>query len=270
LAVQDAPVLIEAPIMQTTLKREKKGAAVRLAERIGYTVLPTWRLHNRELAAHLRKLFKQFDVDCVIDVGANDGGYARFLRLEVGYTGLLLSFEPVSALAATCRTAAANDPNWHIFDCAIGNENTETEINVAAYSKFSSLLPAAESLPDAMSALMATSHKEVVKVRRLDHVLPELRRTHGYKRPYLKVDTQGFDLAVLEGAGDLMQTMVAAQTELSFRPIYKGMPSWRTVMDVLEAHRFSVSNMFAISMDAGLRAIEFDCVVVNDRFVTKV
>lgn len=256
--------------MQSTLKREKRGPAQRLVERIGYTVLPTWRLHNRELAGHLRKLFEQFGVDCVLDVGANDGGYARFLRLEVGYTGLLLSFEPVSRLVAACRAAAANDPTWHILDYAIGSENTEAEINVAVYSQLSSLLPAADLLPEKMSPLMTTSHKETVKVRRLDSLLPDLQRTYGYQRPYLKVDTQGFDLAVLEGTGDLVETMVAAQTELSFRPIYKGMPGWRTMVDALEAHRFSVSNMFAISADAGLRAIEFDCVLVNDRFVTNV
>ncbi|WP_428485681.1 FkbM family methyltransferase [Rhodopila sp.] len=242
------------------------ATATRLLERVGYTLVPTWRLHDRALAQHLGKLLKQFEVDCVIDIGANDGGYVRFLRAEVGYDGLILSFEPLPALAAKCR--AARDPHWQVFEYACGTEDSETEINVAAYSQFSSLLPTVASPPEAFTDMMTIRHRETVQLRRLDGLLPELQRLNGYKRPYLKVDTQGFDLAVLEGAGNLLEAMIAVQTELSFCPIYQGMPGWRTVLDVLEAKRFSVSSMFAISVDASLRAIEFDCILINDRYVT--
>jgi FkbM family methyltransferase len=239
------------------------------AKSAGYTILPTWKVANWGLAGLLRELLKQYQVDCIIDVGANDGGYARFLRLEAGYNGLILSFEPVAALAAACREAAANDPNWHVFGLALGDAEYETEISVASYSQLTSLLPTVASPPPAMMGLMAIDYRETVEVRRLDMILSDLRRTHGFKKPYLKVDTQGFDLAVLKGAGDFLETMVAVQTELSFRPLYQGSPGWRTTLDFLEACRFSVSNMFAINADASLRAIEFDCVMVNDRFATR-
>jgi FkbM family methyltransferase len=256
--------------MNSEMTRRIADVTARLLAKVGYTLVPTWRLHNRPLANHLARLLKQCDIDCVIDVGANDGGYVRFLRTEVGYRGLVLSFEPVAALAAKCRDDAAADPNWKVFQYAIGNEEGEAEINVASYSQLSSILQPTASPPEAMVDLMAISHREVVQVRRLDSVLPDLQRSHGFRRPYLKIDTQGFDLAVVEGAGDVLQTMIAAQTELSFRPIYQGMPGWRTVLDVLEARQFAVSNMFAINTDASLRVIEFDCILVNERFSTRV
>ncbi len=252
--------------VEATLRSYLIGLATRLARNMGYTILPSWRMEHRELVEHLRKLFATFDVDCVIDVGANDGGYARLLRQEVGYSGLLLSFEPVAALAARCRAAAAADPNWLVFDCAAGEEDQEAEIHVSAYSQLSSLLAPATSLPTHMAPLMASSHTEVVQVRRLDNVLPEIQRRFGFRRPYLKIDTQGFDLAVLEGLGEFLPEMVAAQTELSFLPLYKGMPGWRTVIDTLERRQFAVSSMFGVNLDKSMRAIEFDCVLINERF----
>jgi len=35
------------------------------------------------------------NVDCVIDVGANDGGYGEFIR-STGFKGNIVSFEPQS------------------------------------------------------------------------------------------------------------------------------------------------------------------------------
>jgi FkbM family methyltransferase len=253
----------------TALKRHLAKLATSLAKKMGYTILPTWRMESRELVEHLRTLFAMFEVDCVIDVGANDGGYARLLRHEVGYSGLLLSFEPVATLAARCRATAATDPNWLVFDYAAGNDDREAEINVSVYSKLSSMLPRATSIPEDMAALIVPSHTEIVQVRRLDHVLPDIQRNFGFERPYLKVDTQGFDLAVLEGAGELLPTMVAAQTELSFLPLYKDMPDWRTVIDALELRHFAISGMFPISLDKSMRAIEFDCVLINERFAVE-
>jgi FkbM family methyltransferase len=251
------------------MKRQIVKGLADLAERAGYSILPTWRMVNRDFAEKLAVLLKHFEVDCVIDIGANDGGYGKFLRLEVGFTGLILSFEPVSAQAARCRAAAIQDPNWHVFAFALGNEECETEINVSSHSTFTSLLPAVESPPEAMTDLMSVSHREVVVVHRLDGVLPDLQHRHGFKRPYLKTDTQGFDLAVFDGAGDLLATMVGVQTELSFRPLYQGMPGWRTVLDILESRHFSVSNMFLVNHDASLRAVEFDCILMNERFATR-
>jgi hypothetical protein len=51
----------------------------------------------------IAKLFQALKIDCVFDVGANEGQYARMLRSEVGYTGPIVSFEPVPAAAERLR-----------------------------------------------------------------------------------------------------------------------------------------------------------------------
>lgn len=236
-----------------------------LLARAGYSLIPTWRLENRGLAQHLGRLFVQCEVDCVFDVGANDGGYATFLRQEVGFRGVIHSFEPVARLADKCRELAKADPLWHIHQYALGESDGVAEINVMTESVFSSFLEPSTDFTNVFQNSNAIDHTETVSVRTLEGIIPSLRADGASIRPYLKIDTQGFDIAVIRGAGASLDSMIGIQTELSFCPLYQNMPSWRDVLILLENRQFQVSNMFAVSIDTDLRALEFDCVLVNSR-----
>ena len=91
-----------------------------IAGKLGCALIPSWRLPQRELAMHLRKLFDLYDVQAVIDVGANRGEYRDFLRLEVEYDGIIHSFEPVATLYEGLVERAHSDPNWNVYSFALG------------------------------------------------------------------------------------------------------------------------------------------------------
>jgi len=57
--------------------------------------IASWRLGSYcwWRAVQLRRAFDARQVDCVFDVGAFDGHHGRFLRDEVQYDGLMISFE---------------------------------------------------------------------------------------------------------------------------------------------------------------------------------
>ena len=250
-----------------SLVRAIAAGVAQVLEPAGYTLIPTWRLEHRVFARHLKRVFDRYDVDCVIDIGANEGGYAHFLRHEVGFRGVIHSFEPVSALAEKCRRRAEGDPAWHIHQTAIGETDGTLEINVMEGSCFSSFLVPLESDTAMKEHGNQIARRETVTVRSLASVFPELQKQSAMSRPYLKIDTQGFDLHVLHGAGATLDMMVALQTELSFRPIYENMADWTEVLALLQGRQFHISNMFSVTIDNDLRAVEFDCVMVNDRAV---
>lgn len=168
---------------------------------------------------HLRTLLlAEVGVDLVVDVGANVGQYGRLLR-DWGYRGRILSFEPMRDEYAALARAAEGDPHWDVVRSALGAETGELTIHVAGNSISSSVLPMLErhvqSAP--RSAYVST---QVVPVSRLDEAAAEA--LHAATTPYLKIDTQGYEATVLEGAAGLLDKFVGIELELSLQPLYEG------------------------------------------------
>lgn len=243
--------------------RGLKGLAARLAARFGYTVLPAWRVENLPAARLLRDLFDLLAIDCVIDVGANDGRYYRFLRKEVGFTGLVVSYEPIPSLVAALRQRAATERDWEIVGCALGAAAGTAELNVTRMPVFSSFLAPLEDEVARFGGNNIVRERITCPVRTLADVVPELRARHGVRNIFLKLDTQGFDLEVLKGAGELLGEFPALQTEVSVIPIYEGMPRYDEALAFLEARGFALSGMFPVEGAPFPLLVELDCVLVN-------
>ena len=133
--------------------------------------------------------------------------------------------------------------------------------------QFSSFLEPDHRQVKEYEALNVASAQEAVAVRSLDVVLPALQERLGFRRPYLKLDTQGYDLEVLRGAGQSLQAVRALQTEASVLGIYKGMPGYMDTLRRLDELGFDITGMYAVSRDTALRLVEFDCVMINRRAV---
>ncbi len=217
---------------------------------------------RRLLRDHLQKLFELQRVDCVFDIGANRGQYYRFLRHELGFTGLIVSCEPIASLAAELQRRATVDSQWRVFDCALGATAGEASINVMDTTVYSSMLT-----PDSTHALAGEGNTiartEQIRVRTFADLFAELEGQHPMQRAYLKLDTQGFDLEVLRGTGAALARVTALQTELSFVPIYHGMPDWQTMLIEVKQRGFDVSGFFPVTHDAALRLIEADAVCIR-------
>lgn len=243
--------------------RVVKNSVLRVSRSFGYDIVPLREMKERDFALHLRELLARLRVDCILDVGANVGQYHDFLRDKVLYDGQIVSFEPVARHIELLRERSRSDGKWHIEPYALGDRNDVEQINVMVSDQFSSFLEPDNSHIQDYAELNVPSHRETVSMRSLDVVLPLLRQRIRFDRPYLKLDTQGFDMSVLEGGRCSLPTMQALQTEASVIGIYKGMPSYVDTIRYLDERGFDVTGFYPVSRDSSLRLVEFDCVMMN-------
>lgn len=235
---------------------------VRLAlNRLGFDVV---RLRNSQstLDTHVASVLAAHKIDCVIDVGANIGQYGKFIR-ELGFRGAIVSFEPVVATFELLKVAAGTDPLWHVYPFALGVADADKAIHVFSSSQFASFHQATEYARDTWQCL-DTPADESVQVRRLDGMLEELRELTGARNFYLKIDTQGHDKAVLEGAQETLRSVNAIQSELSMIPVYEATPRASEMLEYFGRIGFQTSGLYPINRDQKtLAVIEYDCVLVR-------
>lgn len=246
-----------------SLRATLKSTVVGIARRRGYELTPEWKLVNQPLARHLKALFERYRVDCVLDVGGNRGQFHDLIREDVGFVGHIVSFEPVSRYADLLTERAREDSQWKICRYALGSTAGSAEIHVTRSPGLNSFLAPRGDVVEGFWSEDSVIAKEVVEIRALDAVFPELQAQLGFQRPYLKLDTQGFDLQVLRGGTGALRSVVGYQTEASVRPIYEGMPDYRDSIEYGNRHGFELSGMFPVSVDDTMRLIEFDCIFVG-------
>jgi len=214
------------------------------------------------LEEQVSAILRDLRINCVLDVGANVGQYARSLR-RAGYHGRIVSFEPLEEFATKLRRKSAKDPGWRVQQYALGDEESTAEINATPGASLSSLLPASEFGKE-WSRKLERSVKETIQVRRLDSVLDEVLAGLDEPRVYLKLDTQGYDLPAFRGAGDRLPEILAMQSEVSCLPIYEGMPQLEEQLGVYRQAGFDIAGLFPVSLHRPtLRVLEFDAILVR-------
>lgn len=243
------------------MNRIAKHVVTGLAEKMGYSIIPKWRLESRELGQHLIRIFERYSITTVFDVGANIGQYHDFLRQQVGFTGKVYSFEPQPHLVNALRQRQINDPAWEILNLGLGSNNSELALNVMARDTFSSFRQPLADTSKSFAASNTVVDTVIVPVRRLDDLF--VNHVMGNQSYYLKVDTQGFDLEVLRGAPELLKVIKALQFELPIQRLYADVPPYREILEIVEAMGFRISGFFPISSDGDMKAVEFDCVMVR-------
>lgn len=192
-------------------------------------------------ALRTRLLLDHHHIDLVLDVGANIGEYARDLR-ESGYSGKIVSFEPLSSVHTALEKSSRQDPLWTVADrMAIGNFDGEIEINIAGNSSSSSVLGMLDSHVSA-APYSAYVGSELVQIRKLDTLAKDYMGDAN--SIYLKVDVQGFEKQVLEGASALMPRIKGLQLELSLVPLYEGQALFKEIIEQMEQLGFEINAIY--------------------------
>jgi FkbM family methyltransferase len=179
-------------------------------------------------------------VDCVWDIGANAGQYGQVLR-AAGYGGRIVSFEPLSTAFAELSARAAADPAWSCHPIGFGDSPGRFEINVAANSQSSSLLPMLALHRDAAPHAQYIG-KETVTIETVDAYCSAHSDALG-ARTFLKIDAQGYEARILAGAAATLPRLVGLQMEMSLEALYEGEKLMVELLQDAEALGFRLESL---------------------------
>lgn len=170
------------------------------------------------IGLHEHRRFRYYGISRVIDVGANAGQFGEYLRKYVGFTGEIISFEPLSSAFKLLEMTACRDAKWKALNCGLGDMNGSLKINISANSASSSFL---EILPACEAAVPTSGYisYETVNVQTLDSVFWKYCKKSD--NVYLKIDTQGFEKQVLDGGLSVLPHIATVELELSLIPLYQ-------------------------------------------------
>jgi FkbM family methyltransferase len=215
---------------------------------------------SRLLDGHLAYILRELSIDYVLDIGANVGQFAHFLR-SIGYEGTIIAFEPVAESFARLSKAAARDPKWQVVNSALGAEESTATINVTRASVMASMrTPLADPATGIGADLDAVRH-ELVPVRRLDSIFDD-HVPEGAK-VFAKLHVQGWDIEVFRGATGCLERILALQSIVSVIPIYEGMPSFVDSLENMRRLGFELTGMFPVLYNGNFRVVEFSAVGVR-------
>ena len=220
------------------------GLKTALLDRFGLEV------QRRATLAHF---LRTREIDLVVDVGANLGQFAQSVRSK-GYHGRIHSFEPVGATFAALKPLADRDGQWTVQQTALGSAPGSAEINVLDNHALSSML----TPTDLMGRYDTGGGKrtETVAIETLDRVLAQ----DPARNVFLKIDVQGLEKQVLEGARETLGRTVALYVELPIHPLYEGMWTFVEAIQHIDALGFEPAQFRMVNSlpDDPASAVEFD------------
>lgn len=245
----------------------RKAASILTSPRTDWLLIDSAEFHSIHEQIHLKKLFRLLDVDCVFDVGANEGQYAEMLRKKVGFRGMIISFEPNPDAACILAEKAKRDDSWYVEQIALSDISGDLQFNIMIGSQFSSL-----SSPKLDETSLFNEKNNVEKIchvttETLASVYERIRKKLGFRRPFLKLDSQGYDTKIFLSGGGVSKRFYGLQSELSFKRIYQDSPFYYDAIHLYESAGFHLSALVPNNRGHFPDLIEMDCIMYNPDMV---
>lgn len=190
------------------------------------------------------KIINYYNIDTLIDIGANIGQYAISMR-DIGYRKKIISFEPLKSAFEHLKNASLNDNNWIVINYAIGNQDMKGVINVAGNSQSSSIL---NMLPMHLNSAPESKYitQEEIEIKKLDSIFNSFCNKE--ERVMLKIDTQGYEKNIIDGALESLSKIMIIQLEMSIVPLYENEMLFIDMINYLDNkgfQLFSLENIFS-------------------------
>ncbi len=169
----------------------------------------------------------------ILDVGANVGQFA--VACAKIFPGVAVhSFEPLPDCVERLKRNVASLDDVHVYPLALGAESGETTMHVNSHSHSSSILALGERHRRAFP-----SAREIGDIKVKMSTLDLEMNSMFLERPVLlKLDVQGYEALVLEGATETLEKIDYVLLEASFRPMYVGEKTFMDIVRTMEGYGF--------------------------------
>ena len=185
--------------------------------------------------AEIYNAIKKVKTNIIFDIGANTGQFGLEVR-QRGYEGKIISFEPLTIARKKLLENVSGDISWIVHDrTAIGDYMGVIEINISKNSFSSSVLPMLNSHSDVEPNSVYIG-SEKTSVITLDSIADKYLNKSS--NCFIKIDTQGYEWQVLNGAYKTLSQAKGIICELSLLPLYDGQQLWRDILERLEEEGF--------------------------------
>ena len=217
---------------------------------------------NNDPDLQIDRIIANRGISLIIDIGANEGQFAkRFINNQ--NIKKIISFEPLGHAYRSLKRSSATHPNWVVQNLALGNEQGQSHINVSQNSVSSSLRRLTEIHTKAAPNSQNIDTEEVT-VTTLDKYFSNSENIALTQRILLKIDTQGFEREVLEGASDFLKTVDAVIMETSFAELYDGQALFEELHELMLDKGFKIYNIIpGFKDDMTGQLLQADCVYVK-------
>ncbi len=173
----------------------------------------------------------------IVDVGARWGAGESWFRIAP--LGRLYGFEPDPEECARLNSQPSFSCE-QFFPMALGKVDGEAVLHVTRQPACSSLFPPSEFMRERFPTLrsdMELVSECKIPITRLD----TWAAATGVDRvDFIKIDTQGGELDVLLGAGDLLRGCLGIEAEVMFSPLYVGQPLFADIDNYLRQLGFTL------------------------------
>ena len=207
-----------------------------IAQKFGYDIL---HLPTDPIQRQKNNLFDQYKINLIFDIGANTGQFAQ-RAIKAGFKGKIVSFEPLPDAFHKLQFSAKLNNNWDAENCAIGDYDGKTTLNISQNSYSSSILPIlGEHITSAPESVYVDRIE--VEIKKIDTIIYKFYNEN--KNLYIKIDTQGFERNVFEGCLKSLDKICGFQMELSLVPLYEGETLMQEMITLLRQYGYKLKLM---------------------------
>jgi FkbM family methyltransferase len=182
---------------------------------------------------------KEYKINTVIDVGSSVGNVS-FALSKIFPSAVIYAFDPIKENCESFKKKKGNS-KIQINNFALSNKKERVKFITAKYNPVSSML----SLRKEYQKIYPIKNIRMVNTTTLDLFF----QSRSLKNlVFLKIDTQGTEKQILEGASKLLKRVAIIHIESSFEPIYFGQSKFGEIYDILTKAGFEYSGSVAESI----------------------